>query len=385
MTSEDVPNMWKRGPFYYLGTRDANGKLHWKSSKCRTKAEALALIANGGIKENSPEMTISQFITLISERLSGVLGPGTIRNYKDSLLAFQTIVGDKPLNEITSDSVETFKQKRRSQVEPGTVNRDLRNLKSLFSRAQRNYKLVSQNPFSRIEMLSNIADEVEVAFMTEEELLKFLPAVKEKLLKDIYLVLAYTGLRISELLQLQPEDIALDAGLLGELVIRTDEEFKTKTAKSNRRVPIAPQVRRILEERMSSGHKLLFCKPGGFPISRSLATVRFKGYIKQTGFNLKMRLHGLRHTFVAMAIMKGVDLSTIQRWLGHANMDMINKVYSHITDQHSQLQMSKLSTFEETEEAIQLFDAEQAKLFVKKIPPEEVARRFEKKIKQTKK
>ena len=140
MTSEDVPNMWKRGPFYYLGTRDANGKLHWKSSKCRTKAEAMALIANGGIKQDSPETTISQFLTLISERLKGVLSPGTIRNYKDSLTAFQAIVGDKPLNEITSDSVETFKQKRRSQVEPGTVNRDLRNLKSLFSRAQRNYK-----------------------------------------------------------------------------------------------------------------------------------------------------------------------------------------------------------------------------------------------------
>ena len=328
MTADEVPNMWKRGSFYYLGTRDSKGKLHWKSSKCRTKAEALALIANGQSKQESSDITISEFIKLISERLNGVLGPGTIRNYKDSLLAFQAIVGDKPLSEITSDSVETFKQKRRSQVEPGTVNRDLRNLKSVFSRAARKYSLISQNPFSRIEMLSNIADEVEVAFMTEEELLKFLPAVKEKLLRDIYLVLAYTGLRISELLQLQPEDIALDAGQLGEIVIRTDEECKPKTAKSNRRIPIARTIKKVLEERIKTGNKLLFCKPGGFPISRSLATVRFKGYIKQTGFNLKMRLHGLRHTFVAMCIMREVDLSTIQRWLGHANLDMINKVYS---------------------------------------------------------
>ena len=83
-----------------------------------------------------------------------------------------------------------------------------------------------------------------------------------------------------------------------------------------------------------------------------------------------------------MAIMKGVPLTTLQRWLGHANLDMINKVYSHITDQHSQLQMSKLSTQEETDEAIKQFDAEQETLFVTKMSSEEVARRLEKRVKK---
>ena len=112
--------------------------------------------------------------------------------------------------------------------------------------------------------------------------------------------------------------------------------------------------------------------------------MRFKGYIKQTGFNLKMRLHGLRHTFVAMCIMREVDLSTIQRWLGHANLDMINKVYSHITDLHSQLQMSKLSKDEQKQDNAQDLDAEQVKLFVTPMSPEELARKFEKKIKAMK-
>ena len=211
--------------------------------------------------------------------------------------------------------------------------------------------------------------------------MKFLTKVEDKTLRDIYLVLGYTGLRVSELLQLQPEDVDLLAGPLGAIAIRTDEEFKPKTAKSNRRIPIAAQVRRVLEERLKEGHKLVFCKSGGFPLNRSWVSVRFKGYAKEAGLNQKLTLHGLRHTFVSMAIMKGVPLTTLQRWLGHANLDMINKVYSHITDQHSQIQMSKLSTHEETEQAIKQFDAEQARLFVGKMSSEESAKWSEKRTK----
>ena len=82
----EITNTWERDGVYYVGWRDESGKLHWKSSRCRTKAALNEYIANFNNNRVEPaSITISKLGELISERLNGVISPGTLRNYKDSL------------------------------------------------------------------------------------------------------------------------------------------------------------------------------------------------------------------------------------------------------------------------------------------------------------
>lgn len=57
----------------------------------------------------------------------------------------------------------------------------------------------------------------------------------------------------------------------------------------------------------------------------------FKLLLKNIGYKVQ-GLHSTRHTFISLCVSAKVDLMLVQKMVGHSNLEMIYKVYSHYLD-----------------------------------------------------
>jgi integrase len=58
----------------------------------------------------------------------------------------------------------------------------------------------------------------------------------------------------------------------------------------------------------------------------------------------KFGFHDCRHHFISYAVMSGIDFMTIARWVGHKDGGiLIGKVYGHLSNEHAQLQATRMN------------------------------------------
>lgn len=63
----------------------------------------------------------------------------------------------------------------------------------------------------------------------------------------------------------------------------------------------------------------------------------FRRLAKDAGFATerqdpnKVTFHTLRHTFASWLVMRGVDLFTVATLMGHSSIDMVVRVYGHLS------------------------------------------------------
>ena len=145
-------------------------------------------------------------------------------------------------------------------------------------------------------------------------------------------VLYATGLRVSELVQLRPQDLHLDAGYL----------TTTGKGRKQRIVPIGDEaaqwVRRYVAEARpallgsrSSPRLFLNARGGGPGITRVGFWKILKAYGKTLGLARQLSPHVLRHSFATHLLERGADLRAIQMMLGHADLST-TQIYTHVLD-----------------------------------------------------
>ena len=138
-----------------------------------------------------------------------------------------------------------------------------------------------------------------------------------------------TGLRVSELVSLQPEDLHLDAGYLTCL----------GKGKKERLVPMGgPAVEWVRRYLASARPALLGPRTsrwifvnarGGVRLTRVGFWKRLKHYALQAGLPRDVSPHVLRHSFATHLLERGADLRSIQTLLGHADLST-TQIYTHI-------------------------------------------------------
>jgi integrase/recombinase XerD len=142
-----------------------------------------------------------------------------------------------------------------------------------------------------------------------------------------------TGMRVSELVNLRPADVNLEASYL------------TCTGKGSKQriVPIGDEaarwVRRYLSDargallRQRRSQRLFVNARGGGP---GLTRVGFwkilKTYARQAGLQATVSPHMLRHSFATHLLERGADLRAIQMMLGHADLST-TQIYTHVLEQ----------------------------------------------------
>lgn len=63
---------------------------------------------------------------------------------------------------------------------------------------------------------------------------------------------------------------------------------------------------------------------------------------KRAGIDRHIHPHDLRHTFGAHAVMRGVDLITLKRWMGHSSV-VVTEIYANVCDAHCAAQADLLA------------------------------------------
>ena len=148
----------------------------------------------------------------------------------------------------------------------------------------------------------------------------------------------YTGLRRGELFKLEWRDIAFDKGEKGLITVRDTKNHET------RYVPMSNTVRQALlkhPRRMvpADGNSkarvspLVFSSDSGNAITD--VKKGFAGALRRAGIQRHVRFHDLRHTFASHLVMRGVDIRTVARLLGHKDIKVTMR-YAHLGPDHLQ-------------------------------------------------
>lgn len=147
---------------------------------------------------------------------------------------------------------------------------------------------------------------------------------------DYYLfgLIANTGLRISEALNLKWTDIHEDF-----LIIRAEISKNKKRGT----VYFGPKTRALLDELWALKNEslkrtntdLLFSHSGRIP-SRSYAHTRFKYWLAQSSLPANLSIHSLRHSYGTICLDSGLSLTFVRDQLRHSNI-AITSQYLHLT------------------------------------------------------
>ena len=142
----------------------------------------------------------------------------------------------------------------------------------------------------------------------------------------IITLMAYTGLRVSEVTGLDCEDINLGERTLTVVSGKGDKDRMVVFAQ-----PTAVALRRWLEARDDVGHSALFLNRSGSRITpRSLQRI-VKKYADDAGIRKTVTPHVLRHTMATTLLRHGADIRIIQQLLGHSTI-ATTQIYTHVDD-----------------------------------------------------
>lgn len=133
------------------------------------------------------------------------------------------------------------------------------------------------------------------------------------------LIMIYTGLRPSELLQIENENINIDERYL-IAGIKTD-------AGKDRIIPINEKILPLIRDRMSD-QKYLFVSARGDKMSYDTFRAKRWNPLMQE-LNMKHKPHDGRHTFATLMDNAGANKVSIQKIMGHASQGITDKVYTH--------------------------------------------------------
>lgn len=150
--------------------------------------------------------------------------------------------------------------------------------------------------------------------------------------KAILELLYASGMRVSELVSLNLDDIDLEGGY-----VRCFGK-----GHKERMIPIYQQAAVCVQNYLKNtrphlvhteAEKALFVNHRGDRLTRQGLWQILKGYAKDAGLDSEVTPHTLRHSFATHMLNGGADLRSVQELLGHANIST-TQVYTHLTDEH---------------------------------------------------
>lgn len=147
-------------------------------------------------------------------------------------------------------------------------------------------------------------------------------------------VLYATGLRVTELVSLQLEQINSRLGVI-RVVGKGDKE---------RLVPVGDEALHWVERYLRDGRPLLagnlreetlFLSRRGQAMTRQTFWYRVKRYAVESGIDKPLSPHVLRHAFATHLLNHGADLRVVQMLLGHADLST-TQIYTHVAQHRLQ-------------------------------------------------
>ena len=149
--------------------------------------------------------------------------------------------------------------------------------------------------------------------LTLDEQKHFIEILHDNKLKPLYQFYLLSGCRKSEALTVKWSNV--------DYANKTIFISGTKTENAIRYIPLFPQTENLLNAIPRESEYI-------FPYSDNLVKCNFKRLKEK--YNLRFRIHDLRHTFATRCLEKNISINTVQRWLGHAQASTTANIYTHV-------------------------------------------------------
>ncbi len=262
------------------------------------------------------------------------LSENTLAAYGSDLNIFVKWLNGKPVLEVTEQDVFAFLESRYKEgVGSRSSARILSSLRRFFGYFQRE-GVIQKNPTDLIEAPHIGRTLPESLSETDIDLLLDAPEVATTLgYRDkVMLELLYaTGLRVSELIALQFEQVNFRQGFV-RVIGKGNKE---------RLVPVGEQALEWLESYMIDARAeilgdrqcdYLFVTKRGGGMTRQAFWYIIKRYAKKADINKHLSPHTLRHAFATHLLNHGADLRVVQLLLGHSDLST-TQIYTHIAQE----------------------------------------------------
>ncbi|RJP29684.1 MAG: tyrosine recombinase XerC [Candidatus Omnitrophota bacterium] len=250
----------------------------------------------------------------------------TLLNYKLDLEHFFSFLGSSPVEGVDYITLRKYLATLKdASLGNRSIGRHLSTLRTFFKFLTRD-GFIKTNP-----MLSLSSPKIEKhlpQFLTEEEASRLIEATvakDESGLRDRAILETFysTGIRISELVSLDTDDIDFISG-----VVKVEGK-----GKKERIVPIGDKalsaIRQYIDKRKKEFDAVFLNKNGKRISTRGVRSIVAK-YIKASGLKHGVSPHTIRHSFATHLLNRGADLRSVQELLGHVNL-ATTQIYTHLT------------------------------------------------------
>ena len=251
-----------------------------------------------------------------------------VHQYASAMAEHEVELSDATTKDI-ADYVASLSRQGKS---PATVTRSVASIKSFYQfLLLKGY--VSQNPAKGISpakverKLPQVLTGKEVELFLEQPECNDLKGYRDRAMLEL---LYATGIRVSELIDLDVDDLNLPGGVL-----------KCYSKGKERVIPLYSAAVRALSEYVHNirpqlvntvDETALFVNMNGERMSRQGFWKLIKYYQEKAGIQKDITPHTLRHSFAAHLLENGADLRSIQEMLGHSDISS-TQIYSKLLNQ----------------------------------------------------
>ncbi len=278
-------------------------------------------------------MPLEQFFDYLKEEKK--MAQNTLLAYRRDVLEFSEFEKQRgicDLRQTPETEVVAFLLKLKNDGRSAaTVNRKLASVRSFYNFLQARQEIAA-NP--ALDIKSPKIERKELEYLTTEEV-EHLLTMPDRSLKGIrdqaVLELLYaTGIRITELIEANVEDINLRMGF----ITCAGEQSKARI------IPIGRPARAALEEYIyeardrllqeGAEEQALFVNYNGKRITRQGIWKILREYGRKAGFERKLTPNIIRNSFAVHMVQNGADLKSLQELLGHEDI-AATQIYLTVT------------------------------------------------------
>lgn len=210
-----------------------------------------------------------------------------------------------------------------------TVSRSIASIKCLYTHLCIK-QLLDVNPSMKLvpdkstQKLPQILTSEEVEHLLEQPRCVDAKGYRDRAMLEL---LYATGIRVTELIDLDISDVNISAGII-----------RCQSRNKERFIPLYPAAVKAVSEYITlvrpqmiatPDEPSLFVNVSGERMSRQGFWKIIKHYQKKAGIEKEITPHTLRHSFAAHLLENGADIHAIQEMLGHADISS-TQVYSHL-------------------------------------------------------
>ncbi len=262
------------------------------------------------------------------------LSDNTLQSYRRDIEQYEKYVSDNKINylKVTEETIlEYMEFLREENKKESTISRSLASIRSFYQYLIR-VKKIKKDPTMTIESpkinkrIPNILTSKEVELLLDQPKDVDLKGTRDKAMLEF----AYaTGMRVTEMISLDIDDVKLDEGYV-----------VCRGRSKSRNIPLGSMSLKALKEYIDDARpylirdeseEALFVNVNGTRLTRQGFWKIVKYYKEQAHIEKDITPHVLRHSFATHLLQNGADLKAIQTMLGHSDISS-TQVYMQFQD-----------------------------------------------------